>query len=379
MRAHGVILSLVWLLQLACGPRDGGRIGLGGTGGGGSGGSGVAAGTGGGGSGVAAGTGGGGMGGSGGEGGQPPSALCVTGVGGAAGGAATGGSGGSDAGAAATGGSGGRGLGGVYGTAGAGGGIPAGVLYPCPEPPPNTGAACPNDSVTCTYPSLKSCACYSKAWVCADCPTSQPTSTDNCGDKAFRLSMSCSYGNTTCSCERRTAEYAWHCGICPPVEPLSGDLCGNVPAGLCRYGADTCSCGSDAKWSCATATCPANPTFTTATTPSCTSKKSAYTCRYAESDQDCICLPNSSGALSTVCSCPANLPPEGGQCVTGSSCSYGDVSCTCSGTWRCRCSGPPNPCPTGQPSPGGACSVRISTCAYGSTICACDGTSWSCA
>ncbi len=272
-------------------------------------------------------------------------------------------------------GGGGRGGAGSPGLAGIGAGVAAGVLYPCPEPPPNEGDACPNDSVTCTYPSRKSCACYSKVWRCNDCPASQPAPTDSCSNSFFRLSLSCSYGNVTCACERR-ATSPWRCGTCPSSEPLTGDLCGNLPAGECRYGADTCTCLSNGTWSCTTATCPANPVFALTRT-SCTSPHSTYTCQYA--DQDCICLPDSTGALASNCSCPANLPVEGNACLSVvPNCVYGDVSCACAGTWQCENTTPPNPCPTNQPTRGAACSVRVSTCAFGSAICACDGTSWSC-
>jgi len=295
------------------------------------------------------------------------------------------------AGATATGGVGGGQLGGTTGGGGgtssgtglAAGGSGAGVLYPCPELPPSHATACPNESVTCTYPGKKSCACYNNgqwpAWNCAGCPASRPAATDSCSIP-FRVSLSCNYGNQTCSCDRRAADGAWHCGVCPPVEPLTGDLCGNVPAGLCRYGADTCSCGSNGRWSCATATCPADLSLSPDRT-SCTSPNIAYTCKYPEQDQDCLCLPNARGENLPFCSCPASRPANGGACITSPiRCAYDDVSCTCAaGGWSCMSTTPPNPCPSGQPASGGACSVRISTCAYGSVICGCDGTSWSCA
>jgi len=355
MRVRCVFVSfLLPVLPLACGPRDATppAIATGDAGRGGMAGS------------V---TGAGGGGGAGGEGGG---ASCGPGVASATGGMMNGGGGG-----AAMAGSGG--MSGGAGTAPAGG-IAAGVLYPCPEPPPSQGDACPNESITCTYPGKKSCACYNQAWNCADCPTCQPATTTSCSIP-FRVSLSCNYGNVTCSCERRSGpDGLWRCGVCPTAEPLTGDLCGNVAAGDCRYGADRCSCGTDGKWSCATESCPANPIFTPSRT-SCTSPKSAYTCRYQDQDQDCICLPNSSGAVGALCSCPASRPVDGGACI-GSTlpCVYGDVSCTCAAGWRCTSTTPPNPCPLSQPGAGEVCGVRVSTCAYGSVVCACDGTSWSC-
>ena len=299
---------------------------------------------------------------------------------GAAGATATGGVGGGPAGGT-TGGGGGGGTSGGAGAPPRGSG--EGVLYPCPEPPPSMGDPCPNESITCTYPGRKSCACYntgsSLAWSCADCPANRPGATDFCNALPFRVSLSCNYGNETCSCERRTISNAWRCGICPVSEPLAGDLCGNVPAGECRYGADTCRCGTNGAWSCATATCPANLALSSGSS-SCTSPNSAYTCHYPDQDQDCLCLPKAPGEALPFCSCPASRPANGGACIASPiTCVYDDVRCSCAGTWSCVSTTPPNPCPSGQPMSGGVCSVRISTCVYGSVICSCDGTSWSCA
>jgi len=227
----------------------------------------------------------------------------------------------------------------------------------------------------------KSCACYSKKWQCVDCPASQPAAPASCSAVPFRVSMNCSYGNVTCSCDRRTADYQWHCGVCPPVEPLTGDLCGNVTTGRCRYGADTCACDASGKWLCETASCPEKPSAWSIdlSTRSCSSRYAAYTCHYPEQDQDCICVPNVEGAITTPCSCPTRAPAADSPCIGPAYCGYAGVSCTCSSAaWRCT-SPPPNPCPTSQPGAGSACSERISLCVYGNTTCSCDGTSWSCA
>jgi hypothetical protein len=342
---------IVLLLPVACG--DSGLMPGGGSGGAGSGGAAATAGAGG---------------------------TLSDGSGGGVAGAPLAGASGSAAGAAGTGAVSCR-LSGAAGTSGAAtpaGGIQAGMLYICPDPPPSSGDPCPNDFVSCTYPSKKSCGCYNKTWICGDCPATQPAATDSCGSTPTRASMSCDYGRVTCSCENRVADDLWHCGICPSVEPLPGDLCGNAPAGTCRYGADTCTCGSDGKWSCVTATCPPNPTFDGTGRSACPAPKSSFTCHYADVDQDCICLPGIFSPMS-YCSCPSCAPVEGSACIGRmGDCVYGDISCSCGGTWRCKSTTPPDPCPTGQPSAGSACSVRISTCAYGSTICACDGATWSC-
>lgn len=276
-----------------------------------------------------------------------------------------------------TGAAGDRGSAGAGGTAtGAGGAVAAGTLYECPDPPPSNGAACANDSITCVY-ATKSCACYSNQWRCADCPACQPAATATCGDVPYRVSMSCRYGTSTCACNRRTGDDAWHCGACPPVEPLSGDQCGNVPTGRCRYGADTCTCNAGS-WSCETAACPPNPAFTNLPSRGCTSRNAAYTCHYAEQDQDCICLPDEDAGLTSSCSCPTLAPVEGTPCIASvRGCTYGDVSCTCGGAWTCT-RPPPDPCPTSEPIPGNACATRISICAYGGRTCSCDGASWSC-
>jgi hypothetical protein len=211
---------------------------------------------------------------------------------------------------------------------------------------------------------------------------SQPASTDTCNDMPSRVSLSCSYGNVTCSCEERSTNNPWKCGVCPALEPRTGDLCGNVPAGDCRFGDDTCRCGSDGKWTCAQAGCPMN-FVSNGFVKFCPTPSGAYTCRYAAEDQDCICAPDQPpGSMAYRCSCPANLPAEGGPCLVGAAgaCVYGDVSCSCASgsVWHCMSTKPPDPCPQAQPSAGDPCLVRVSTCVYGSAICACNGSTWSC-
>ena len=301
------------------------------------------------------------------------------GGGGAAGTVATGGGGGTTGGESA-GSAGASGTTGTAGTTGAGTAAAIAGGYACPDPPPDTGDACPNDSVTCMY-ATKSCACYTKQWQCIDCPASQPAAPENCGAVPYRVSMNCRYGNVTCSCDRRTNDYAWHCGACPSVEPLTGDLCGNVTTGRCLYGADGCACDASGKWLCETASCPQNPLgWNIDRSPrACTSRYAAYTCHYAERDQDCICVPDAQNAITSPCSCPTRAPADGSPCIGPGTCAYGEVACSCL-TERWHCVGPPaDPCPTTQPSAGSSCSVRVSLCVYGSTTCSCDGTSWSCA
>jgi hypothetical protein len=256
--------------------------------------------------------------------------------------AGKGGGAGSSAGAAGATGAAAGSTGGASGTTGTGGtaapagGIAAGVLYPCPEPPPTDGDACPNDFITCTYPGAKSCACYDQTWTCFDCPASQPAATETCNDLPFRLSLSCRYGDVACACERRSTSAGWRCGACPAAKPASGGAC-SAPAGECRYGTDTCLCGDDGKWNCTPALCPANPTFTP-TRSSCSSPKSAYTCSYPEQDQNCLCLPNLAGdALDYLCSCPGSRPASGSRCIGSvAACSYGAVACSCAGgSWSC--------------------------------------------
>jgi hypothetical protein len=260
------------------------------------------------------------------------------------------------------------GMGGPFGPfEGGRGGAPA--LVACPASRPD--GACSIEKLSCTYPN-GSCWCDRGNWTCIACPESQPTTAGIPCD--INVSMACRYGEVTCSCPALSGR-GQGCGICPAAPPTSGSVCGNTTF-ECQYDANTCACGDDGRWQCATAACPVPPgpfSSINCVTPG------RFTCRYPNEAQYCSCDPFN--ATSPVCSCPFELPTEGSACVVPGrwfdfsppTCTYGSSTCEChDGTWKCMAS-----CPLGPPTTGAACGSMLS-CSYPAAICGCDGTKWTC-
>jgi hypothetical protein len=270
------------------------------------------------------------------------------------------------------------GAGGAAGTAssgasgGAAGAASGGVLIGCPSSPPC--GACTTEDLACAYPT-ESCLCSGGAWTCFACPATQPANDDGFDFPDRRLSMSCRYGNVTCSIPifvpLSLIKDSWSCGICPADRPTTGAACGNTRF-ECRYGVDTCAC-NQASWTCATPSCEvprSQPGMQGCAGPG------HYTCQFET--QNCSCGGRGAGRR---CTCPASRPADGSHCesfagVGGntSGCMYGATKCTCldspGSTWSCV-----DPvCPTSIPAPGSSCALPLS----GASFCACDGAIWSC-
>jgi hypothetical protein len=259
------------------------------------------------------------------------------------------------------------GAGNTAGTTGAAGGgqVGVGTLIACPGTPP-TGA-CSVEFMVCEYSgSNSSCRCTSGQWSCTGCPTTAEATTGG---------AVCRYGTVTCS--------QFGCGVCPDAHPTAGAACGNSRF-KCEYGGDVCLCGGNDGWKCTTLACPQSPVSDHR--PSCASFTLSdgtnislnFACSYAAEKQSCACN-DGAGYGTYFCGCPAALPTEGSACIGPSPCSYGGVTCNCSGGhWNCG----GGACPTTKPAVGAACATQVS-CAYnnaagGQDFCACNGTTWSC-
>ena len=335
--------------------------------------------------------GGGGQGGAGGTAGSPPlgrggtGGIAAGGRGGAGGAAGTGAGGDSatagsgagemaGAGGSAAANAAGAGGGGAAGTGS--GGTSGGVLVACPTSPPS--GACAIEYLTCAYPTGTS-VCSNGVWTWFACPATRPTSTTGAVPLPDpRLWMTCQYENVTCSYPRWD-QYGyggpgWGCGVCPAGRPTDGTACGNTVF-ECRYGIDTCACGTSGGWKCLAASCEPDRR---AGMEVCVAP-GHFTCQFPALDQTCVC-----GTASDArrCTCPAARPAQGSSCkaYTGKagihgSCPYGDATCSCAGSqWQCV-----DPvCPTAIPPTGARCSTQVS-CSYGASFCACDGATWSCA
>lgn len=357
MRRIGVVIACMFVVVGACGG-EGGQGGTAGTTSLGRGGTGETSA---GGHGGTGGTAAGGSGGAGGGAGISPG--CGAGTGGGSAGEMAG-AGGSAAGTDG---------GGAAGTGG--GGTSGGVLVACPASPPC--GACAIEYLTCAYPTGTS-VCSNGAWAWFACPATRPTGTEGVETLTdHRLSMTCQYDNVTCSYPRwNMYDYGgpgWGCGVCPAGRPTDGAACGNTVF-ECRYGIDTCACGTSGGWKCLAASCEPDRR---AGMEVCVAP-GHFTCQYPALDQTCVC-----GTVSDArrCTCPAARPAQGSPCkaYTGhagvhGSCVYGEATCSCAGSqWQCV-----DPvCPTAQPSSGSSCSTQIS-CSYGASFCACNGATWSC-
>ncbi len=248
----------------------------------------------------------------------------------------------------------------------------------CPTTPPTGTCSIPR--MTCPY-STQTCTCDNGSWACHPCPAAQPATGTVCPATQFDGGAPepfiCGYGNVTCGCVPDPHEVdspTWACGVCPNPEPGTGQACGNT-AISCAYADQQCNC-NNGTWVCSAPHCPRPASAEDNVVETCAG---FYACDYPALDQSCAC--KSPVVSSTVpdakleCTCPAALPPNGGDCVVPivSPCSYSDQSCTCGGgRWHCG-----QACPPVAPADGSSCGSTLN-CSYGSGLCYCDGTVWHC-
>ncbi|HEX6239679.1 MAG TPA: hypothetical protein VFZ61_02250 [Polyangiales bacterium] len=210
------------------------------------------------------------------------------------------------------------------------------------------------------------------------CPASQPDVDSECTTRG----LTCTFGNTQCSCEVGFGNQAlWECSstgggggamqMCPASEPAQGSAC--TPArGDCDYGTRMCDClNSSSTWSCFDpADCPASAPAEQAACDTV-----GMECEY---DQGLDCECTSAGWDCGRQVCPAAQPTTGSACDGGDgSCAYGATTCDCTNqdTWLCWSA---MDCPAAQPAPMAACSLMGISCDYANGPCRCGMSGWSC-